>query len=165
MPSPEELQRAQKFLQEALREQMARRYEAAVALYKESLAICPTAEAHTFLGWAYSFLGRLDEAILECRRAISVDPDFGNPYNDIGSYLMMQGRMQEAIAWLERAKTARRYEPKHYPYLNLGRLYTALGRFEEARREFSQARFIFDEIVASGTMTEGAAADDDGAIH
>jgi hypothetical protein len=36
-------------------------------------------------------------------RAIQVDPDFGNPYNDIGAYLINLGRHDEAMAWLEQA--------------------------------------------------------------
>ena len=60
-------------------------YGRAIELYRRSIAAYPTAEAHTFLGWVYSFQRRYDEAIDECLKAISVDPDFGNPYNDIGS--------------------------------------------------------------------------------
>ena len=48
-------------------------------LYQASLAELPTAEAHTFLGWVYSFDRRYDEAIAECKRAIAVDATFGNP--------------------------------------------------------------------------------------
>ena len=55
--------------------------------------------------------------------AIAVDPAFGNPYNDIGAYLIELGREAEAITWLERAKRAARYEPRHYPYFNLARVY------------------------------------------
>jgi len=51
----------------------------AVQLYQASLAELPTAEAHTFLGWVYSFDRRYDEAIAECKRAIAVDATFGNP--------------------------------------------------------------------------------------
>ena len=47
--------------------------------------------------------GRLEEAIEECHKAIAVDPTFGNPYNDIGAYLIEMGRLDEAIPWLERA--------------------------------------------------------------
>ncbi|MGH9869975.1 MAG: tetratricopeptide repeat protein [Candidatus Polarisedimenticolia bacterium] len=139
-------ERAGQIMEEALQEQMAQRYENAVQLYKRSIAVYPTAEAHTFLGWAYSYLDRLDEAIDECRHAIALDPDFGNPYNDIGSYLMKQGKLDDAVAWLEKAKQASRYEPRHYPYLNLARLYAAQGRFEEAQRELHQARFLHDEL-------------------
>ena len=58
-------------------------FNRAIELYTKSLALYPTAEAYTFRGWAYSFQGRLDEAIDECKKAIAVDQTFGNPYNDI----------------------------------------------------------------------------------
>ncbi|HET9481631.1 MAG TPA: tetratricopeptide repeat protein [Candidatus Polarisedimenticolia bacterium] len=138
-------------MNEALREQQDGRYESAARLYRASIVEHPTAEAHTYLGWAYSFMGKIDEAIEECRRAIQLDPGFGNPYNDIGSYLMKLGRLNEAIDWLEKAKNAPRYLPRHYPYLNLARLYVRLGRFEEASREFTQARFIHQTLFQSDT--------------
>jgi len=111
----------------------------AIALFTRSLEARPTAEAYTFRGWAYSFAGRLDDAILECRKAIATDPDFGNPYNDIGCYLMEQGRWDDAIEWFERAKKAPRYEPRHFPYLNLGRLRAARGEVAEAVAELEGA--------------------------
>src|ERR1700675_4519292 len=111
----------------------------AIALFTRSLETRPTAEAYTFRGWAYSFTGRLDEAIEECRKAIATDPAFGNPYNDIGCYLVEQEKPDEAIAWFDQAKRAPRYEPRHFPYLNLGRLYAARGEFAEAILEFEGA--------------------------
>jgi len=111
----------------------------AVRLFTRSLELKPTAEAYTFRGWAYSFAGRLDDAIEECRKAIATDPGFGNPYNDIGCYLMEQGRPDDAVPWFEQAKSAPRYEPRHFPYLNLGRLRAARGEFAEAILEFEGA--------------------------
>jgi Tfp pilus assembly protein PilF len=131
--------KAQELFQQAYELQVARKYEGAIRLYKQSIEIYPTAEAHTFLGWTYSFQGRLDEAIEECRRAIEVDPDFGNPYNDIGVYLMQRGRYDEALPWLEKAKQAPRYEPRHFPYLNTGRIYFAQGQWLKAIKEFEKA--------------------------
>ncbi len=113
--------------------------EEAVALFTRSLRVCPTAEAYTFRGWAYSFAGRLEDAIEECRKAIATDPSFGNPYNDIGCYLMAQGELEKAAPWFEQAKKAARYEPRHFPYLNLGRLHAAQGDFAEAIEEFEGA--------------------------
>jgi tetratricopeptide (TPR) repeat protein len=78
----------------------------AIELYKKSVEICPTAEACTFLGWSYSMVGRYDEAIEWCKQAISLDPTYGNPYNDIGSYLIETGQPQEALPWLEKAAVA-----------------------------------------------------------
>ena len=118
---------------------LAGELEEAIDLFTRSLEIDPTAEAYTFRGWAYSFAGRLDDAIEECRKAIATDPTFGNPYNDIGCYLMEQGNMDEAVGWFERAKKAPRYEPRHFPYLNLGRLYAARGDISEAVAEFEGA--------------------------
>jgi len=132
-------ERAIELWREAYRLQMAGDLEGAIEIYRRSIAACPTAEAHTFLGWTYSFQGRLEEATAECLRAIEVDPDFGNPYNDIGVYLMQQGKLEEAIPWLERAKQAPRYEPRQFPFMNLGRIYLKQGRWWEALRQFEAA--------------------------
>ncbi len=133
---PEE---AQRHFQRAYEAQMHGRLEEAVTHYRLSIAAHPTAEAHTFLGWALSHLGRHEDAIEECKVAISLDPDFGNPYNDIGAYLIELGREEEAIAWLERAKTAPRYEPRHYPYFNLARVYIRRHKVRDAIREIERA--------------------------
>ncbi len=119
--------------------QAAGDYQRAIEFYSRSIELHPTAEAFTFRGWAYHFLGRIDDAIAECKRAIEVDPDFGNPYNDIGAYLLAKGDFEEAIGWLEKAKLAPRYEPRHFPYMNLGRVYAAKGMVMRAIAEFEQA--------------------------
>ena len=139
MSSPQSFDKATEIWQEAYRHQMRGELERAIELYRKSIEVHPTAEAHTFLGWTYSFQGRLDEATQECLRAIEVDPDFGNPYNDIGCYLMQQGKLDEAIPWLEQAKRAPRYEPRQFPFMNLGRIYVKQAKWLEALREFEQA--------------------------
>ncbi len=128
-----------KYFKQAYDLQMAGHLDQAVTFYKKSLAVEPSAEAHTFLGWTYSFMGRLDEAILECHKAIAVDPDFGNPYNDIGAYLLQMGRLNEAIPWLEKAKRARRYENPEFAYCNLGRVYELKGLWPLALAEYREA--------------------------
>ena len=135
----EQFRRATELWQEAYRHQMAGDLERAVELYRRSIEVFPTAEAHTYLGWTLSFQGRLDEATRECHRAIEVDPDFGNPYNDIGCYLLQQGKLEEAVPWLEKAKQAKRYEPRQFPYMNLARIYVKQSRWWEALREFEAA--------------------------
>ncbi|MEK6709964.1 MAG: tetratricopeptide repeat protein [Nitrospinota bacterium] len=107
----------------------------AIELYKNSIAYHPTSDAHTYLGWMYSKQGRLEEAIEECHLAIEVDPDFGNPYNDIGCHLMQLGELEQAIGWFEKAKKAPRYEPRHFPYLNLARIYLKRGEHGKAAGE------------------------------
>lgn len=152
--TPENIEQAWQLLQLAYRAQMSGDYDRAVELYKTSIETHPTAEAHTFLGWTYHFQGKVEEAIAECKRAIAVDPDFGNPYNDIGSYLISLGRIDEAIPWLEQAMAAPRYEPRHFPYFNLGRAYMAKGMIVRAREYFQQALQIEPEYALARTAIE-----------
>jgi len=126
-------------LQKAYDLQMRGDLEAAINLYKRSIQILPTAEAHTFLGWTYSFQRRYKEAIRECMKAIEADPEFGNPYNDIGAYLIEDGRHDEAIPYLRQALAATRYEAYHYPHYNLGRVYEKKGMWREAAAEYLEA--------------------------
>src|SRR6202161_3186737 len=133
MTSDREAQARQRF-HEAFAAQMEGEYERAVELYLGSLALYPTAEAYTFLGWTYHFQGKIEDAIAECKHAIEVDPEFGNPYNDIGAYLIELNRFDEAIPWLERAIEARRYDPRHFPHYNLGRAYLGKEVYARAMR-------------------------------
>ena len=132
-------ERAVRLFHEAYERQMKNELDEAVELYKKSIELYPTAEAHTFLGWTYSWMGRIDEAITECQKAIEVDPTFGNPYNDIGSYLIMKGQVDEAIPWLERALQAPRYESYCYPHMNLGRVFESKRDWLRAKVEYQKA--------------------------
>jgi Tfp pilus assembly protein PilF len=84
-------------------------------------------------------MGRLDDAIEECHNAIAQDPDFGNPYNDIGAYLIEKGDFDEAIVWFQKAMQARRYESPAFPHLNIGRVYEKKGRWTEAIEAYKKA--------------------------
>ena len=155
MDTENKLDRALRLLEKAYERQKAGDLDEAIGLYKASIDQCPTAEAHTYLGWTYSFQVRFDEAIEQCKIAITVDPRFGNPYNDIGSYLIQKGQFDQAIPWFELAKKAPRYEPRHFPYLNLFRVYMKLGILDAAQRELEQARFIQQSFeIATGGGAE-----------
>ena len=135
--SPKE--KAQEFLQRAYKLQMAGKLDEAIENYEMSISAMPTAEAYTFLGWAYSFLGDYEKAIDECKLAIEIDPEFGNPYNDIGAYLIQKGDTEEAIPYLELAMKARRYATPHFPHYNLGRILERRGDWFEALDEYEEA--------------------------
>lgn len=139
MEEGQTLIRATKLWQDAYRYQMKGELDFAIERYERSIEVHPTAEAHTFLGWTLSFQGRLEEATEECLRAIEIDPEFGNPYNDIGVYLMQEDKLDESIPWFEKAKQAKRYEPRQFPFMNAGRVYLRQGRWWEALHEFEGA--------------------------
>lgn len=130
---------AKELFQEAYEAQLAQNFETAIELYRRSIETYPTAEAHTFLGWVYSFQERFEEAISECLEAIRVDETFGNPYNDIGSYLLAQGDSYGCVRWFKRALLAPRYESYAFPHFNLARVYEKRHRYLDAVRHYSLA--------------------------
>lgn len=130
---------ANQLFHEAYEAQLANDYERAIELYKRSIEMFPTAEAHTFLGWVYSFQQRYEEAIEECLEAIRVDETLGNPYNDIGSYLLAQGDSYGSVRWFKRALLAPRYESYAFPHFNLGRVYENRRKFLDAARHYGLA--------------------------
>lgn len=131
--------RAEELWHAAYTQQMNGELADAIALYQASIDTYATAEAHTFLGWCYSFLQRYEDAIVECLKAIEIDPAFGNPYNDIGVYLLEQDRPYDAIKWLQRATQAPRYEAPQFPWMNLGRVYEKIGPWTEALQCYRHA--------------------------
>lgn len=132
-------EQAQILWERAYRRQMKGELADAIQLYKRSIAVYPTAEAYTFLGWTYSMIDLYDEAIALCKKAIEIDPGFGNPYNDIGAYLIEQEQWEEAIPWLEEATAAPRYASPEFPYVNLGRVYEKLGDPQRALACYNRA--------------------------
>lgn len=131
--------KAREYYEQAYRLQMDGRVAEAIKYYRLSLETFETPEAHTFLGWAYSYLGDYERAIEECHLAIDIDPDYGNPYNDIAAYLIQQSKHAEAEYWLRKAIIAPRYNSRHYAYYNLGRVYERQGKWFEAVRQYQQA--------------------------
>lgn len=114
-------------------------HRGALRAFERSHRLSPSADALTYQGWMHSLLGDDRRAEELCRDAIQIDPEFGNPYNDIGTYRLRRQDTEGAIAWFEKAKTAARYEPRHFPYVNLGRLYLSLGDPRRALSEFEGA--------------------------
>ncbi|MCH7979806.1 MAG: tetratricopeptide repeat protein, partial [Acidobacteria bacterium] len=55
MSTEEDQKLSREHFQRAYARQMKGELDEAVELYKKSIEVLPTAEAHTFLGWTYSF--------------------------------------------------------------------------------------------------------------
>ncbi len=124
MAHSKDQERALELIGEAMKHQMARgiRRRDSACIENPSRSILPPMRIRIWVG-PIALSGDSNEAIAQCEIAIQLDPEFGNPYNDIGVYFMQQQQFDDAIAWFERAKSAKRYEPRHFPYINLGRIY------------------------------------------
>jgi len=139
MADREKQERALTYFRDAYRHQMDGEFDEAIELYRKSIEAFPSAEAHTFLGWTYSMMGDYRKAIAECHRAIEIDPSFGNPYNDIGAYLIEEGQFDAAIPWLEKATQASRYENPEFPHCNLGRVWEIKHDYVQALAAYRKA--------------------------
>ncbi len=115
-------------------------------LYRYMLAVAPDVpELHNALGSV--LLEQSDrqpsrpelaaEAMAHFREAIRLQPDYADPYNNLGLALGRQGKTEEAAACL---KTALRLQPNHAEaHNNLGNALADLGRLNEATAHYAEA--------------------------
>ena len=139
MSNDEQRREAMELVGKAYQHHMRGEIDRAIELYGQSLAIQPTPEAYTFRGWARSSGKDYEGAIADCHRAIDLDPEFGNPYNDIGAYYLEMGQFEDTIPWLHMALKAQRYESYCYPHYNLGRVYEAQEQLDKALEHYLSA--------------------------
>jgi Tfp pilus assembly protein PilF len=115
-------------------------YDQALFSLEQARYIDETAEVLTLIGWCYSLMNKVSSAKKYCLKAIEVDPDYGPSYNDLGTYLMNEGDLKEALRWFELAKNAPIYQNKEYPYINMGRVFLMQKKYRRALLEFKEAR-------------------------
>jgi predicted O-linked N-acetylglucosamine transferase (SPINDLY family) len=122
----------------ALGKSRAGDHDAAAALYRQLLSADPrNAWVHYNLGISYRQLGRLDEAVEECARALALKPDFPEAENNLGSLLRSLWRIDEAIEAFRRAVTLRPRFAEAWNNLgvalrNIGMMDDAVGCFERS---------------------------------
>ena len=109
--------------------------------FKRAVTLNPRwGEAHHNLGVAYAMVGRWQEAIQQYREALTIPgySDLENTYHNLGWAYYNVDRLQEAE---EAFRIVLKLEPKmasaHY---HLGLILVKMGRRDEARVAFRQAR-------------------------
>ncbi len=113
--------------------------ELALESFQRSVEQKPSCEALTYMGWVMGLKEDYDTAIDLCKRALKINPTYGLALNDIGHYFIQKNELGEAVTWLERAKNAVDLASPHFPHINLGRIYSALGDYSAAIVEFRSA--------------------------
>jgi TolB-like protein/class 3 adenylate cyclase/Flp pilus assembly protein TadD len=120
--------RAQGRCEEAIPE-----YETALALNRNGVV------ASIGLGWCKLLTGSIEEAIPLFEQAIRLsprDPSIGFWYGSIGIVHLLQSRIDEAILWLEKARSALPGMPR----ADLASAYALRGETERAAAELAEAR-------------------------
>jgi adenylate cyclase len=135
-----QLLRAQGRCQEAIPE-----FETALALDRNRVG------ALADLGWCKFFTGSIEESIPLAEQAIRLDPRspyIGTFYWRIGVVHLLQSRTDEAIVWLEKARSANPASPFHHLYP--ASAYALKGESERAAAELAEARRLsLDERFSS----------------
>ena len=130
-----------------------RRWPEAQTAFEKAIQIEPTyAEAYHNLGLAFASQNKLDQAVLNYRKALTF-PTYPSPelaYHNLGEAYLRQGKLKEAE---ESLRQAVQLEPKNqFSHYLLGVVLAEAGRRDEARAVFKHARDI-DPASSVGKLT------------
>jgi adenylate cyclase len=118
------------------------RWDAAIPGYETALALNRNmVGALNELGWCKLFTGSIDEVFPLEEQAIRLsprDPGIAYRYGCIGLAHLLQSRTDEAIVWLEKARSAMPTLPFHCSHL--ASAYALRGETERAAAELAEAR-------------------------
>jgi TolB-like protein/Flp pilus assembly protein TadD len=123
------------------------RWEEAVLEYETALASHRNmADALNELGWCKLFTGSIDEVIPLVEQSIRLSPrdrGIGSRYKLIAAVHLLQSRTDEAIVWLEKARSAVPAEPGCRSCLAAA--YALRGETERAAAELAEARRLSND--------------------
>lgn len=127
------------YLNKALEAISFKQHYRAIEFLNKALNYKETAAVFSLLGWLYLITHKVTLAKEFCKKAIKLDPDLGPPYNDLGLILMAEGNLKESLNLFEKAKKAPKYQNREYPYINSGRAYMFLKKYDLALYELQMA--------------------------
>src|SRR6185295_4195320 len=123
-----------------------RRYADAIPEYEAVIALNRNAaSAYAHVGQCKFFTGSL-EVIPFFEQAVQLsprDPNLGWWWATVGHVHLLQSRTNEAIAWLEKARSANPAHPS--PHIYLASAYGLKGEIERAAAELAEARKLRGE--------------------
>ena len=123
------------------------RFEEAIPEYETAIAFNRNwADATSSLGHCKLLTGSIEEAIPLMEQAIRLsprDPKIALMYFRIGEVHLLQSHADEAIPWLEKARSAMPTVPWHHSYL--ASAYALKGETERAAAELAEARRLRGE--------------------
>ncbi len=96
------------------------------------------AQALALLGFLYGMKGEYDKSVAFGEKAVAKDPNGADAHAFLGNCLNIAARPQEAIPYYKKAMRLNPSPPQWY-YIQLGRSYHMLGRYEEAVAQVKKA--------------------------
>jgi superkiller protein 3 len=92
------------------------------------------------IGLIYLFqFEEVPKAIEFFEKAIRVEPDFSDAYNNLGYAHEQSGNYEKAISYYQKAVSNLQYPTPEKAYINMGNSYYRLGDYEQAIKAFKDA--------------------------
>jgi tetratricopeptide (TPR) repeat protein len=110
-----------------------------VSLLEESLQIFETFNNRGIQNIAE---GRYDDAVSDFKRAISINPQFSEPFINLGNTYRYMNDYEHSLINYEQAENIDQRNPEIY--LNRGLTYLKMDRYDDAKLEFNKV-ILFDE--------------------
>ena len=111
-------------------------FEAAAGHFQASVAIEPTAEIYSDLGFAKARLGRSDEALADYRKALALDPECASAHINLAVTSVQSGDLAAAESHYRKATAV---QPTAQTHNGLGYVLAQQGRTGEAIAEYRKA--------------------------
>lgn len=128
----------------------------ALKFFEEALSIDPyTAESHLSFGYLYLYNynpPKLDEAIKEFDRVISLNPGIAGAYNGLAQCYHYKGELEKALQF---ATKAVEMEPENFAsHFSLSLIYESMGKTQEAKHEKALAEKLKKEQMEKYNIKE-----------
>jgi tetratricopeptide (TPR) repeat protein len=124
----------------------------ALAYIRRAQDANPSAQRRSELAMCYNWMRQYDQAVVEARKALELDPNFPVAYAELGTALVQLGRYEEAVAEMQKALDRGQ---KHALVSGMrGCAYARAGKKAEAREELenlkglSKGQFAFALPIA-----------------
>lgn len=137
-------------------------YAGAIAQFSESIRVKETAAAFLERANAHKTLGHAQEALTDWARAIQIDPNLAPAFAARGTHYRVAGELSRALADLDHSV---QIAPTVDALYQRGQTYHALGQFQKAVDDFSEAISLRREspyIYLSRSLSRKALGDEAG---
>ena len=151
---------AEAYFSRGLLYDLDKRYDDALRMYQKAIGTDSTfALAQMMLGYAYSNLGKNEEALEEMDRYVRLAPEAADPRASYADLLMRVGRYDEA---LEQYQKALELKPDYwYAVRQIGEVYLTKGQLKKGRAELYRSLELIPknpQRVASYKAIDGSVA-------
>jgi tetratricopeptide (TPR) repeat protein len=116
-----------------------------------------SSETYFYLGLIMGQKNRLEDALEFYYKSVVINPEYGNPCNEIGIILLRMGKDKDAVFWLKKSIRCKQNDALHISLFNLATLYNMWNRPErslqflhkamELQPEFPEAILLKDKLM------------------